>query len=146
MQDSPELPQLIASVERFLREEWLPRAADARSRFRLLVAMHVLGVAAREATLGAELDARELERLSRLVGGERDGDDEASGAASTDADRLRALNDQLVTDIREGRVAARPGTEAWAHLKATAIEKLRIANPAYLARVGVDPEARGDTR
>jgi hypothetical protein len=49
---------------------------------------------------------------------------------------VQDLTLKLARDIREGRVEAVPGSPVWTHVRSTLVEKLRVANPAYLERRG----------
>ena len=122
MQDDPDLLELISSVRRFLEEEVVPGVGDARLRFRARVAANLLAIVSREIGEAEGLLAGERERLQRLLG--------------TGETAVGALNAELERRIRAGEIDSGPGGPVWDHLRLTAIEKLRIANPAYLRRVG----------
>ena len=122
MQDRPDLVELLESVKHFLETEVLPALPDARLRFRARVAANVLSVAARERMLEAELLAVERLRLSNLL---------SNGEAT-----VEELNLELARRIRSAEIEATPGSAVWKHLRETAVDKLRIANPAYLKRIG----------
>jgi hypothetical protein len=136
MQDRPDLKELIESVRRFLEEEVVPAVADQRLRFRARVAANVLAVAARERELEETLLQEEMRRLAEVLA--PDGGVAAGhGAAVSTADLRReveALNGELARRIREGTIAAGPGSPAWEHVRKTAAEKLLVANPAWLER------------
>jgi hypothetical protein len=122
MQDDPELNDLISCARRFLEEEIVPAVADPRLRFRARVAANLLAIVSREIREGEGLLAGERRRLQSLLG-------------STEGS-VAALNSELERRIRAGEIEAGPGGPVWGHLRLTALEKLRIANPAYLRRVG----------
>ena len=122
MQDRPDLVELLESVRHFLETEALPALPDARLRFRARVAANVLSVAARERVLETDLLAAERIRLSNLL--------------SMSDGTVGELNLELSRRIRAGEIDATPGSAVWKHLRATAVEKLRIANPGYLKRIG----------
>lgn len=121
MQDEPSLAELLESAWRFLDEEVVPAMVDQRLRFRARVASNLLSIAVRELSLEKELLEAERDRLEELL-----------GRAGTVAE----LNSELARRIRAGEIDVRPGNAVWAHLRRTAVEKLRIANPAYLKRAG----------
>ena len=122
MQDRPDLVELLESVKHFLETEVLPALPDARLRFRARVAANVLSVAARERALETELLSAERLRLTDLL---------SKGDGTMDE-----LNRELARRIRAGEIDASPRSAAWKHLRQTAVEKLRIANPGYLKRIG----------
>jgi hypothetical protein len=120
MQDLPTAAELVEAVREFLERDVFPELAGRR-RFHTRVAMNVLGIVQRELTLGGEADARERERLARLL------------PPSDTADRsLGDLNAQLAGAIRDATLAA-PRAELIAHLRETLHDKLAIANPRYIA-------------
>jgi hypothetical protein len=75
--DRPTALELIEAVSEFLSSETLPAASDHRLRFRTLVALNALGIAARElAATGGDLSDAEVAELARRIraGDVRDGD------------------------------------------------------------------------
>jgi hypothetical protein len=116
-QDRPTASELLAAIADFLREEATPvlDRADPRLGFQMRVAVNSLAILEREARLGPAADAREHERLARLLG--RDGTLEALN---------RALAHQLRTGQRDERDPA-----LMAHLDATIADKIAIANPKW---------------
>jgi hypothetical protein len=120
MQDPPAASELLESVRHYIETEVVSSAADARARFRALVAANVLQVAAREWEIGAELERAEAARLAALLAREGPAGD---------------LNVELARRIRAGEVDAAPGGRVWEHLRLTVLEKLRVANPRHLARI-----------
>ncbi|MBI4604484.1 MAG: hypothetical protein HY721_21185 [Planctomycetes bacterium] len=129
MQDRPDLAELLESVRHFLEEEILPAAEDPRLRFRTRVAANVLAIAGRELSLGPALLEAELERLRALL-------PDVDPVAAAPREAVERLNGELARRIREGELDASPGGPVWDHLRRTAVEKLRIANPGYLRRAG----------
>ena len=79
------------------------------------VAVNSLTILEREARLGPAADAREQERLARLLG--REG-------------RLDALNRELARQLRAGQRDAHADA-LMAHLEATIADKIAIANPKW---------------
>ena len=72
-QDRPTASELLAAIADLLREEVTPvlDKADPRLGFQMRVAANSLAILEREARLGPAADAREHERLVKLLG--RDG-------------------------------------------------------------------------
>lgn len=130
MQDPPELAELLAAVRGFLETEVVPATDDRRLRFRARIAANVLAVAARELELREPLLRAELGRLAALLGTPA-----AEGAGANLHEQVQALNAELARRLRSGAIAAAPGDAVWDHLRRTAVEKLRIANPGYLDRI-----------
>ena len=126
MQDRPDASELAQAVREFLETEIITTVADARLRFRTLVAMNGLGILERELALGPAFVRREVESLARLLGRERAIPDDLAELRS----RARELNRELARRIRAGNVPE--GTLA--HLITTVADKLRIASPRYLER------------
>src|SRR5258708_10740590 len=93
-QDRPAAAELLAAIADLLREEVTPvlDRADPRLGFQMRVAANSLAILEREARLGPAADAREHERLARLLG--RDG---------TLDELNRALAHQLRTGPRDDR-------------------------------------------
>lgn len=70
MSDRPTAAELVEAVAEFLSEEVLPTATDHRLKFRTLVALNALGIAARELAASNNLllsheDVTELARRIR---------------------------------------------------------------------------------
>ncbi|MCA9991710.1 MAG: hypothetical protein H6666_10905 [Ardenticatenaceae bacterium] len=132
MQDQPQATLLIEAVRQHLASQVLPTIAEPRLRFQTLVAANVLDIVVRELTLAEPFSAAEWARLADLlaVPGTM-----PANAAQRDA-ALAGLNAALCQAIEAG---AFDEPAAWsrllAHCQQTAIEKLQIANPAYLQRL-----------
>ena len=128
MQDRPDARELLEAVRTFLEEQVVP-ALDGTRQFHARVAANVLAIVARELADGDDALSAEHGRLVRVL----DRPDEpppASGAALLAS--VRALNATLAERIRRGDA----DDGAWradvlAHLRATATERLAIANPKY---------------
>lgn len=134
MQDRPSAQELIAAVASFLERELLPAVSDQRLRFRGLVAAHVLGVVARELAAGDAPLREEWWRLTALLAVPVD--DPPAGEALRDA--VRELSAELCARIRAGAFDDPPDFErALDHARDSTLEKIRIANPAYLKRLGI---------
>lgn len=126
MQDRPTANELIESVRGFLETDVLPELSG-RKQFHTRVAINVLNILAREFEQEEEAVRAEWERLARLLGAS---DEPPSDFASARA-VVRDLNVALSHRIREGEFDARVD-EVAAALNATVLDKLRIANPAYV--------------
>jgi Domain of unknown function (DUF6285) len=106
MHDRPTPQELAEAVREFLQTEILPTVQDHRLKFRTLVAINGLGIAERElwATAHAREDARD--------------------------ELEREANWELARRIRAGDVP----DDAVAVLKEQVARKLRVSNPAHLAK------------
>jgi hypothetical protein len=107
-------------------------ALEGSRQFHARVAANVLAIVGRELQYGDPQLGDEWRRLTALLGC-----DTATNEAPADPGALRAavatLTQELAERIRAGTADAGPWRAAvLAHLRATATEKLRIANPAYL--------------
>ena len=91
MPDRPNALELVEAVTEFLAEEVLPAAEDHRLKFRTLVALNALGIAARE--LGASnnllLAHDEAVALARRI-----------RAGDPPEDALRLLKDHVAAKLR----------------------------------------------
>ena len=116
-QDRPTASELLAAIADFLREEATPvlDRADPGLGFQMRVAVNSLAILEREAKLGPGADAREHQRLARLLGRE-----------GTLDELNRELARQLRAGLRDERDAA-----LMAHLEATIADKIAIANPKW---------------
>jgi hypothetical protein len=116
-QDRPTASELLGAVADFLREEATPvlDRAEPRLGFQMRVAVNSLAILEREARLGPAADARECERLTRLL--EREG-------------TLDELNRELARQLRAGLRDERDAA-LMAHLEATIADKIAIANPKW---------------
>ena len=129
MQDRPSVSELLRAVRGFLEDDLVP-ALEGRRRFHALVAANVLTIVERE--LGGEEEqlARQWDRLAelfRLDPGTRPGAPSALRAA------IRDLEARLVERIRSGEADAGDlAVRVRAHVRATVLEKLAVANPKYL--------------
>ena len=116
-QDRPTAAELLAAVADFLREEAIPALdrSDPRLGFQMRVAVNSLGILEREARLSPAADAREHERLRKLLG--QDG-------------TLEELNRVLAHALRTGQRDERDPA-LMEHLNATIADKIAIANPRW---------------
>jgi hypothetical protein len=128
MQDRPTAPELLAAVRAFLDEEIVP-GLDGRKRFHALVAANVLAIVERELAGEEETLLAEHERLVELLGAARPAPPTLAALRAA----VRELSEALAARIREGDADAGPFGEAVRlHVRATVVEKLRVANPRYV--------------
>ena len=131
MQDRPTVQELLAAVRAFLEDDAVP-ALDGRRRFHARVAANVLAIVGRE--LADDAPAAEWTRLATLLG-HAETTPPADPAARALA--VRQMTATLAKRIRQGDADGGPfATAVRAHVRATVREKLRVANPEYLARSG----------
>jgi hypothetical protein len=116
-QDRPSAAELLAAIADFLREEAMPALdkSEPRLGFQMRIAVNALAILEREVRLGPAADAREQERLARLLG--RDGS-------------LAELNRELARQLRAGE-RDETDRDLMAHLEATTADKIAIANPKW---------------
>jgi len=129
MQDRPSVSELLRAVRGFLEDDLVP-ALEGRRRFHALVAANVLAIVERE--LGGEEEqlARQWDRLAALFQL-----DPATrpGAPSALRAAIRDLETRLVERIRSGEADVGDlAVRVRAHVRATVLEKLAVANPKYL--------------
>ncbi|MDH3755703.1 MAG: DUF6285 domain-containing protein [Acidimicrobiia bacterium] len=117
--DTPTAAELVEAAREFIEGE-LAASVDGRLAFLCRVTANVLATAQRELVLGPAQAIAHAERLGSLGFG-----DDVELAAAI---RSGELDDRLV--------------DVTAVVRAAVIDKLRVANPAYLERsgVGVEPE------
>ena len=116
-QDRPTASELLSAIADLLREEVTPALdkSDPRLGFQMRVAVNSLAILEREARLGPAADAREHERLAKLLG--RHG-------------MLDELNRELARQLRAGE-RDEGDAALMAHLEATIADKIAIANPKW---------------
>lgn len=132
MFEQPNAAELIAAVRTHLEGQVIPTLTDARLRFQTLVAANVLAVVERELALGEEALAAAYARLAALDGAPSE---PPSGAALAAA--VKASSRALCTRIRAGEFDHGPRRAALlAHLRQTASDELRVANPKFLLGKG----------
>ena len=128
MQDRPNATELVAAVRGFLEADVAP-ALTGRRRFHALVAANVLAIVERELVREEERVLDEWQRLARLLDVTGDPPPRLELALRG----VRDLEERLADRIRAGDADAGEFAErVRAHLRATVLEKLRIANPKYL--------------
>jgi hypothetical protein len=132
MQDRPTAAELTEAVAQFLAQELAPTVSDPRLRFRVLIAANLMQIVTRELLAG---DAPLIEEHARLVEllGKREEAPANSAELRTSIDRLAR---ELRSRIRQGEADDGP----WhalvaAYAEESLVEKLRIANPRFLAKM-----------
>jgi len=126
------MTELLSAVETFLTDEVVP-ALEGRRRFHARVAANVLVIVARELAGEEAALAAEWQGLERVLGqaAELPSGREALRAA------VHTRTAELCERIRRGDADAGPlAVAVRAHVRATVRDKLRVANPDYLARGG----------
>jgi hypothetical protein len=114
MQDEPTPIELTSAVADFLRKEITPMISG-HNAFKLRVAINILDLVTRQLTLAGGSDAREVERLTGLLG--------MKGS-------VMELNRVLAERIMKGEVDL--GTPGLAeHLWQTTMDKLAVDQPNY---------------
>ncbi len=130
MQDRPDARELLDAVRAFLEEQVVP-ALDGTRQFHTRVAANVLAIVGRELAHGDEALRAERRRLVALLAAPATPDSHTGAALATS---VRELNAILAERIRAGEADAEPWrSQVLAHLRATAAERLAIANPKYAA-------------
>lgn len=129
MQDRPTAVELIEAVRDFLAGEVVPALADRSVRYRMRIALHVLGIVAREVPEEETRLRAEREALLSLL-------DLPRPALPCDSRLLRAwvleANRALCERIRDGAADAGPWRErVLAHLQQAVEEKLQGSNPDF---------------
>ena len=129
MQDRPTVLELLAAVRGFLEEDLGP-ALEGRRRFHALVAANVLRILERELGGEEELLGRQWERLAALF--EIDVSEKPHATSALRA-AVRELETRLAERIRSGDAdAGEFAGRVRAHVRATVVEKLAVANPRFL--------------
>ncbi len=113
--DRPDAAELIEAVSEFLGDEIAP-LLEGRTAFQLRIALNLLATVQRTLREGGEMDADELTRLRELLQTEGN---------------LEDLNARLAEMIGAGDLDGRK-EEVLEHLRSTARDKLRLANPRYM--------------
>jgi hypothetical protein len=128
VQDRPDARELLEAVRAFLEEEVVP-ALDGTRQFHARVAANVLAIVGRELAHGDGALRAERRRLMILLAVPPTAEPETSAGLALS---VRELNATLADRIRAGDADREPWrAEVLAHLKATAAERLAIANPRY---------------
>ena len=128
MQDRPNATELLAAVRAFLEADVVP-VSTGRRRFHALVAANVLSIVERELVREEERVLDEWRGLARLLDVTVDPPPRLELLKAG----VRELEERLIERIRAGEADAGDFAErVRAHLRATVLEKLRIANPKHL--------------
>jgi hypothetical protein len=113
--DRPTAAELLSAVREHLIENLAP-TLEGQPAFHLRVATNALAIVERTLAEGDLMDQAELIRLQELLGGAAD---------------LIGLNRKLAARIRTGELDDRRQA-VLTHLRKTALDKLRLANPGYM--------------
>ena len=131
MNDRPSAVELIAAVRRHLEKEVLPVVAEPRLRFQTLVAANVLLMVEREMALAESQLEAEWKRLNVLEETRAVLPPGLEAGRQAIAARRRALCER----IRRGELDEGAAQRALLqYLRQTVEDKLRVANPRFLAR------------
>jgi hypothetical protein len=113
--DRPDAAELLSAVREHLTETLAP-TLEGQPAFHLRVATNMLAIVERTLAEGEAMDEAELSRLRDLLG---------------EDDDLMELNRKLETRIASGDLDG-DRTAVLDHLRRTAADKLRLANPRYV--------------
>jgi hypothetical protein len=128
VQDRPTAVELLNAVREFLEQDVMP-GLEGRKRFHALVSANVLSIVARELAGEETMLVAEWERLRNLLRT----DDVPPARLGDLRTAVDALSRRLCDRIRAGDADAGPFADAVRdHVRATVVDKLRIANPKYL--------------
>jgi hypothetical protein len=130
MQDRPTVRELLEAVRHFVETDVVP-ALNGPRQFHARVAANVLAIVGRELAGEEAQLGEEWRRLATLLG--------RGPAPPPGLDALRtAVRDATVVlaeRIRRGDADAGPFADAVrAHVRATVVEKLAVANPRFAGR------------
>lgn len=131
MNDRPSATELIAAARMHLEKEVLPALAEPRLRFQTLVAANVLLVVERELAVAESQLEAEWERLNALDGASAPRPVRLEAHREVIAARQRALCERIRRGEFDGGEARRA---LFQYLRRTVEDKLRVANPRFLAR------------
>ncbi|MFT6655967.1 MAG: hypothetical protein ACJAWI_002742 [Marinomonas primoryensis] len=123
--NQPNVSQLCEALQEFLGREVTPAVADDGLKYKLKIAMNVLGIIARESELGEGFRHLEHSALSKYLG------DDAESAVPESADlESTDVNQRLLDHIRSGDIASRED-DLLATLERITVAKMAIDNPRY---------------
>jgi hypothetical protein len=129
VQDRPTALELLAAVRAFLEDDLIP-TLEGRRRFHALVAANVLDVVERELAGEEEQLAGQWDRLAALFALEPSARPQAVSALRG---AVRDLEARLAERIRAGEADSGDfAARVRAHVRATVVEKLAVANPRFL--------------
>lgn len=121
----PNVSQLCDALQGFLTTEVAPAVDDDAIKYKLKIAMNVLGIIARESELGENFRQLEHSALNEYLGD----DPESLGVESTAPERTD-INQRLLDHIRSGDIASRQDN-LLATLERITVAKMAIDNPRY---------------
>jgi Domain of unknown function (DUF6285) len=128
MQDRPTVLELLAAVRGFLEDDLVP-SLEGRRRFHALVAANVLGIVERELAGDEQQLARQWDRLAALFALEPATRPQLPSAMRA---AVRELETRLAERIRTGELDDdESAARVRAHVRATVLEKLAVANPRF---------------
>lgn len=127
MQDRPTAGELLDAAREFLETEIMPELTG-RKQFHVRVTVNVLKMLGREWAHEEDAVCFEWARLQSLL----DRDDPAPATYAQTRDEVKEMNAELSRRIRAGEFDDR-FNEALSVLRVNVEDKLRIANPAWIA-------------
>ena len=129
MQDRPTYDELLAAIETFLDEEIVPNTPGSRG-FHARVAANAIRIVRRELALREEQLAAQWDGLDALLGAA-----EMPRRQKALEDEISGRNAALCEQIRAGEAdAGEYGERAFAHVRRTVADKLRVSDPGLLER------------
>lgn len=140
MYDRPTAQELIDAAIMHFESAIIPAVrSDRKLYFTTLVATNVLKIVGREMQHSRAHLLAEWERLNALQGGDQPLPVEPQAAQKALAER----NSALCADIRAGKYDAAGEQQAalFAHLMATTVEQLVVANPKFLQTLAAEDAA-----
>ncbi len=128
MFDKPNRADLLAAALRTLQEEILP-ALDGDRKYSGLMAASAIATVIREIESDSNHEPvrRVLDRFADLYG-----QDNVHHAGVDGEQRIRALNQHLVRDIRDGEFDDDPTGPIFALLLEQALQRLSLSNPKFI--------------
>ena len=132
MTQFPNADDLLAGVERFLKEQIVPSIDDRGLRFRARIAVHLVATARRELGRSVDVQQREAESLAALkelpvVPSDLD----------TLAERVDWLNEALAEGLRNSKISIED-EDVYAHLMRTLAEQLQVSQPRFDLRINCE--------
>ncbi len=131
MFNHPTAAELIAAARMHLEQQVIPTINEPRLRFQTLVAANVLAIVERELSSAGDFWADAWRRMAVLEG--------ETGEPPFGMELVAAVEQQnrrLCERIRSGMYDSSSARRVLlAHLRRSAEEELRVANPRYLERV-----------
>ena len=141
MHDPPDKGMLLAAIARFLAEEVRPTIADSRLNFRVLIAAHLAMVVGAECASEEEVDGRELARFRALYPDDEQLALHTPHTMTTHLERhalLRAYNERLAGEIRNGALDEARRAQITAHVKITLLATLTVNSPRFDASAEIE--------